>query len=54
MRGYFQDTGRAGRDGKLSTAVLYYNNREIAKNRGGMTDDIREVVKTTTHARDPP
>lgn len=45
VREYFQETGRAGRDGKLSTAVLYYNNRDIAKNREGMTDDIRTFCK---------
>lgn len=29
VKAYFQETGRAGRDGKLSTALLYYNNRDI-------------------------
>lgn len=28
---YFQETGRAGRDGKPATAILYHNNRDIAK-----------------------
>ena len=32
---YFQETGRAG---TLSSAVLYYNNKDIAKNRVGMQD----------------
>ena len=30
---YFQETGRAGRDGLPFKAVLYYNNRDIGKNR---------------------
>ncbi|CAB4006584.1 Hypothetical predicted protein [Paramuricea clavata] len=41
VKAYFQETGRAGRDGKPSTALLYYNNRDIAKNRVGMQDDMR-------------
>ena len=32
---YFQETGRAGRDGKLATATLYYNNMDIARNEQG-------------------
>ena len=30
------------RDGKQSFATLYYNNRDIAKNRVGLSDDIRK------------
>ena len=41
IREHFQETRRAGRDGRPSTAVLYYNNRNIAKNREGMNKDIR-------------
>jgi superfamily II DNA helicase RecQ len=41
VKAYFQETGRAGRDGKPSTALLYYNNRDIAKKRVGMQDDMR-------------
>jgi superfamily II DNA helicase RecQ len=38
VKAYFQETGKAG---KPSTAWLYYNNRDIAKNRVGMQDDMR-------------
>ena len=41
IREYFKETGRAGRDGKQSFATLFFNNRDIANNREGLSDDIR-------------
>ena len=48
IREYFQDTGRAGRDGKPAIAVLHYNNHAIAKNREGISDDIRTFCQLET------
>ncbi|XP_068692465.1 ATP-dependent DNA helicase Q1-like [Montipora foliosa] len=45
VREYFQETGRAGRDGKQAHALLYYNNRDIATNRTGMSDDVRSFCQ---------
>ncbi|CAB3992297.1 Hypothetical predicted protein [Paramuricea clavata] len=45
IREYFQETGRAGRDRKQSTAVLYYNKRDIAMSRPGISDSICEYCK---------
>ena len=42
IREYFQETGQAGRDTRQSFALLYYNNRDIVKNREGMSNDIHQ------------
>ena len=41
---YCQETGRAGRDGLPSKVVLYYNNRDIGKNRH-IGEDMRTYCK---------
>ena len=41
IRKYMQETGRAGLDGKPSTVILHYNNKDIATNRTEISDDIR-------------
>ena len=46
MKAYFQETGRAGRDGKSSSPCLFYNNRDIAKNRVAMNDDMRNFCSS--------
>lgn len=45
VKQYFQETGRAGRDGKPATAVLYYNNRDIGKNRVAVESDMRQFCQ---------
>ena len=46
IQAYFQETGRAGRDGESATAILYYNNRDIAKNKTGMQEAIRTYCQS--------
>ena len=45
VREYFQETGQGGHDGKLGQAVLYYNYRDFAKNREGMSDNIHNFCR---------
>ena len=45
---YLQETGRAGRAGQQATALLYYNNSDIASNRPGFKPEMRAYCKNTT------
>ncbi|XP_070535048.1 uncharacterized protein [Ptychodera flava] len=44
---YFQETGRAGRDGNFARAVMYYNNSDIASNRD-MSNAMRQYCQNST------
>ena len=46
IQAYFQETGRAGRDGQPATAILHYNNRDIGKNKTGMQEAVRTFCKS--------
>ena len=46
IQAYFQETGRAGRDGESATAILYYNNWDIAKNKTGMQEAIQTYCQS--------
>ena len=46
MEEYFQETCRAGRDGKEPTATLFYNGRDVGRGGGNPVDDIMRKFTT--------
>ena len=44
MEEYFQEVGRAGRDGQHSYAIMHFNSSDISKARRGMSDVMRETL----------
>lgn len=44
MEEYFQETGRAGRDGKEVIATLFYNGRDIGKGKNPVDDVMRKFA----------
>ncbi|KAJ8303716.1 hypothetical protein KUTeg_018639 [Tegillarca granosa] len=45
---YVQEVGRAGRGGQHATAILYFNNNDIASNRKRLDLAVTQYVKTKT------
>ena len=42
---YVQEIGRAWRSGQRALAIVYFNNSDIAPNRKGLQQDVRDFVK---------
>ena len=45
---YMQEISRAGRDGLLATATIFYTNRDIAANGKHLSEEMRDVCLITS------
>lgn len=52
MEEYFQEAGRAGRDGLPAEATMYYNAYDISKAKHGLQDTMINFAKSTECKRD--
>ena len=48
LEAYYQEIGRAGRNGEPARATLYYNGHDIASNKPGMIDEMRDFCHEET------
>lgn len=48
LENYLQEFGRAGRNGQKASALLYYNNSDIASNRKGISQAMVDYCKNST------
>ena len=51
MEEYFQETGRAGRDGAPSVATMYYNNFDIRSGKHQVDEVMREFATSNSCKR---
>lgn len=47
LENYLQEFGRAGRNGQKASALLYYNNSDIASNRKGISQAMVDYCKNS-------
>jgi hypothetical protein len=52
MEEYFQEAGRAGRDGNPATSTIYYNSYDISKAKKTMQEVMRTLVKANECRRE--
>ena len=43
LESYYQEIGRAGRNGKPAKALMFCNGSGISANKPGMTNEMREI-----------